>query len=68
MREEHPEGFLWTCCDQAGDEAGCKAGRHEANPEKSKKGMYEFDSEGSETAEDERGDEEDDGKQDEDQD
>lgn len=28
-REEYPEGFLWSCCDQPGDAKGCLQGRHQ---------------------------------------
>lgn len=45
MREEFPDGFEWTCCEQLGSAPGCKLGRHESNPEKSKKGKYVSDSE-----------------------
>ena len=37
-REEYPDGFTWTCCEQPGLEPGCQLGRHESNPERSKKG------------------------------
>jgi len=37
MRAEYPEGFVWTCCDKPGDEAGCTWGRHEADPTKSRR-------------------------------
>ncbi|KAM0253491.1 hypothetical protein ACHAP5_000520 [Fusarium lateritium] len=37
MREEHPEGFTWNCCEKPGDEIGCKLGRHEADPDKSRR-------------------------------
>lgn len=37
-REEYPDGFVWTCCDRLGTAPGCKRGRHQSNPEKSKKG------------------------------
>ncbi|KAG8674850.1 hypothetical protein FPOAC2_00887 [Fusarium poae] len=37
MRKEHPEGFTWTCCDKGGSEAGCKVGKHEADPLKSRR-------------------------------
>ncbi|KAI1057560.1 hypothetical protein LB506_001054 [Fusarium annulatum] len=37
MREENPEGFVWTCSDKPGDEAGCTFGRHEADPTKSRR-------------------------------
>ncbi|KAH6623691.1 hypothetical protein F5144DRAFT_369706 [Chaetomium tenue] len=29
MREENPEGFMWTCCDEAFDAVGCKLGFHQ---------------------------------------
>jgi hypothetical protein len=29
MREENPEGFMWTCCDAAWDTVGCKASLHQ---------------------------------------
>lgn len=28
-REEYPEGFLWSCCDQPGDVRGCTWGSHQ---------------------------------------
>ncbi len=28
MREEFPENFKYTCCDQDGLSEGCKTGRH----------------------------------------
>ncbi|EAT80976.1 hypothetical protein HBH56_164350 [Parastagonospora nodorum] len=31
MRKEHPEGFVWDCCDEPGDAAGCKTSRHRPN-------------------------------------
>lgn len=31
MRDQCPEGFTWSCCDESGVELGCKVGRHEAN-------------------------------------
>ncbi|KAM0197493.1 hypothetical protein ACHAPI_004958 [Fusarium lateritium] len=37
MREEHPEGFIWDCCEKPGNEIGCKLGRHEADPDKSRR-------------------------------
>ncbi|RSL62588.1 hypothetical protein CEP51_013443 [Fusarium floridanum] len=37
MREEHPDGFTWNCCDNAGSETGCVTGRHESHPNRSKK-------------------------------
>lgn len=45
MREEYPDGFEWTCCHKLGSEPGCKSGRHQSNPEKSKRGKYESGSE-----------------------
>ncbi|KAL7784098.1 cytochrome P450 [Trichoderma ceciliae] len=44
MREEYPEGFVWTCCNKEGGEEGCRSGRHQTDISKSKKGM-DFDSE-----------------------
>lgn len=32
MREEFPEGFLWTCCQRMGDGKGCRPGKHELDP------------------------------------
>lgn len=29
MREDNPEGFMWTCCDRALDTVGCKLGFHQ---------------------------------------
>ncbi|GKT98447.1 hypothetical protein FLAG1_03944 [Fusarium langsethiae] len=37
MRKENPEGFTWTCCDKPGDKTGCKLGKHEADPLKSRR-------------------------------
>lgn len=31
-RKEYPQGFIWTCCDELGDEdedEGCETGPHE---------------------------------------
>ncbi|KAL7932100.1 hypothetical protein V8C35DRAFT_308482 [Trichoderma chlorosporum] len=39
MREEFPEGFQWTCCNLSGDADGCQLGRHQADPNKSEKGL-----------------------------
>jgi hypothetical protein len=52
MREAFPDGFAWTCCDKLGSEPGCKTGRHPSNPDKSKKGMWESESEDSEEEDD----------------
>jgi hypothetical protein len=30
-RKEHPEGFIWDCCDEEGDEEGCEVGEHVPN-------------------------------------
>jgi hypothetical protein len=27
-KEEYPECFTWTCCDQPGDAEGCQVNRH----------------------------------------
>jgi hypothetical protein len=59
MREDFPDGFAWTCCDKLGSEPGCKRGRHQSNPEKSKKGMWESESENSEEEDDESSEEDD---------
>ncbi|KAF7547846.1 hypothetical protein G7046_g8877 [Stylonectria norvegica] len=40
-REAYPDGFTWTCCDKEGGSSGCAKGRHEANPDLSKKGKDE---------------------------
>jgi hypothetical protein len=40
MREEFPDGFVWTCCDKLGSEPGCQVGQHQSNPENSKKGRH----------------------------
>ena len=45
MREEFPDGFQWSCCEQLGTEPGCKRGRHQADPSKSMKGSYISESE-----------------------
>ncbi|KIL88120.1 hypothetical protein FAVG1_09003 [Fusarium avenaceum] len=37
MRKENPEGFTWVCCGKPGDESGCKLGKHEADPDKSRR-------------------------------
>jgi hypothetical protein len=39
MREQFPEGFEWTCCNLSGESQGCRSGRHQADPSKSKKGL-----------------------------
>lgn len=39
-KEEYPEGFMWTCCERNGLEKGCKLGRHQSNPDLSKKGRF----------------------------
>jgi TATA-binding protein-associated factor Taf7 len=60
-REQYPDGFVWTCCEKLGSESGCQLGRHQSNPEKSKKGKYESESEDVETSDidDDEEDEED---------
>ncbi|CAH0055969.1 unnamed protein product [Clonostachys solani] len=55
MRKEHPEGFIWSCCDKTGEEsAGCTRGYHESDPNKAWKEGSEVDSdeEDSEDSED----------------
>ncbi|KAF4552078.1 Hypothetical protein D9617_11g009250 [Elsinoe fawcettii] len=34
MREEYPEGFVWTCCNKKGDEEGGRVGKHEPGGER----------------------------------
>ncbi|KAL6704685.1 hypothetical protein ACN47E_007967 [Coniothyrium glycines] len=31
MRREYPEGFIWNCCDESGENEGCKKSRHRPN-------------------------------------
>ncbi|PNP56209.1 hypothetical protein THARTR1_03734 [Trichoderma harzianum] len=33
MREEFPEGFKWSCCNETGEAKGCQRGRHQADPD-----------------------------------
>ena len=34
LEETYPEGFVWDCCDQRGDEEGCETNVHRgAEPE-----------------------------------
>ncbi|KAG8626355.1 hypothetical protein KVT40_005300 [Elsinoe batatas] len=33
MREEYPEGFTWSCCDEPGGSEGCQVGEHEGGRE-----------------------------------
>ncbi|KAF2817516.1 uncharacterized protein BDZ99DRAFT_565250 [Mytilinidion resinicola] len=44
-REEYPDGFTWTCCDEPGDAEGCESGRHSTvhgePPQKRKRYEYE---------------------------
>jgi len=28
MREDNPEGFMWSCCEKAIDDPGCARGAH----------------------------------------
>lgn len=49
-QEEYPEGFRWTCCDQAGDASGCTKGNHEAHPDRSKKATGDGAGSGSDNA------------------
>jgi hypothetical protein len=58
MRQECPEGFIWDCCNEPGDEAGCKLGKHEADPEKSRREAGSEPSDTSISDEDEDGDDE----------
>jgi hypothetical protein len=34
-RIEYPEGFKWDCCEELGDQKGCKRSRH--RPDRSKR-------------------------------
>ena len=38
FREDVPEGFEWECCRKALHIKGCTRSKHEANPNKSKRG------------------------------
>ncbi|KAF9869979.1 hypothetical protein CkaCkLH20_12588 [Colletotrichum karsti] len=38
IRARHPEAFRWWCCYAMGNKPGCRRGRHESNPDKSRKG------------------------------
>ena len=36
--QEHPEGFVWSCCEKKGDdEEGCRFSRHVSDPRRSKR-------------------------------
>ncbi|TDZ16231.1 hypothetical protein Cob_v010925 [Colletotrichum orbiculare MAFF 240422] len=37
-RARHPEAFRWCCCFKKGNQPGCVGGRHESNPDWSRKG------------------------------
>ncbi|KAL5089258.1 hypothetical protein Trisim1_005821 [Trichoderma cf. simile WF8] len=39
MREEFPEGFIWTCCDKNGEALGCRWARHQTDPSKIDEGL-----------------------------
>lgn len=32
-----PEGFVWTCCDQGGEETGCRSSRHVSDPTRNRR-------------------------------
>ena len=34
MREENPDGFVWSCCNEIGSAKGCMLGRHASDPHK----------------------------------
>ncbi|KAK4227789.1 hypothetical protein QBC38DRAFT_499132 [Podospora fimiseda] len=36
-REEYPEGFMFTCCEGAGDADGCIVGKHQSKESMAKK-------------------------------
>ncbi|KAM0292246.1 hypothetical protein ACHAO9_003219 [Fusarium lateritium] len=38
MREEMPDGFIWSCCGKLGGRKGCTNGKHEADTGRSKRG------------------------------
>ncbi|WZH40510.1 uncharacterized protein QYS62_001443 [Fusarium acuminatum] len=38
MREEMPDGFVWSCCRKLGGRKGCTKGKHEADTGRSKRG------------------------------
>jgi hypothetical protein len=38
MREEMPDGFRWSCCSNLGGSKGCTKGKHQADPDRSKRG------------------------------
>ncbi|UZP33139.1 hypothetical protein NXS19_000955 [Fusarium pseudograminearum] len=60
MRKENPDGFIWTCCDKpGGGEAGCKLGKHEADPAKSRRETGFEPSDSDEEEEEEEEEEED---------
>ncbi|KAF5519090.1 hypothetical protein CGCA056_v010061 [Colletotrichum aenigma] len=42
IRARHPEAFRWCCCRETGKARGCTPGRHESNPDRSKKGRGDF--------------------------
>ncbi|CAI6025970.1 unnamed protein product [Clonostachys chloroleuca] len=45
MREEHPEGYIWSCCDKNGKEpADFTRGHHESDPAKAWKEASQVDS------------------------
>jgi hypothetical protein len=37
MREEMPEGYIWSCCSKRGDEDGCQVSKHTPNVRKRSK-------------------------------
>lgn len=60
MREEFPEGFLWSCCNQNGEAAGCRWGRHQTDPSKVEDGedadLYDDEDDDDEEEEEDLGD------------
>ncbi|CAG9984471.1 unnamed protein product [Clonostachys byssicola] len=53
MRKEHPEGYIWSCCDKNGKEsAGCTRGYHESDPAKAWKEASEIDTDEEDSEED----------------
>lgn len=66
-REECPQGFIWDCCEEPGDEPGCVVGPHrqeeelmgsddDLDPDESE--MIEYDEEDEEDEDEEGGEDE----------
>lgn len=37
MRQEYPDGFIWSCCSKRGDEEGCRLDAHAPDAKKRRK-------------------------------